>query len=289
MGLLSGLKKLGLENMEEAKVFEDKKKEKKQEVPKQEQTPEEFEKESIVEKSMVCPVCDLRFKFIAVRPGRAKLAGTDSDLRPRYEKFDPMKYDAIACINCGYAGLSRYFPHVSDRQMREIKEQISQTFRGYDYHEGIYTYDDAILRYKLALVTAMVKQSKYSERAYTALKLAWMLRGKREELSKVEGTTRDEMMELYKDEMEALGLAYEGFTTALSKESAPIANMDENTLIYLLAELARRLRKFNDASRLCGMVLTNKSCPPRLKDKALDLKEAILSDKKKYSEAQGDA
>ena len=30
MGLLSGLKKLGLENMEEAKVFEDKKKEKKQ-------------------------------------------------------------------------------------------------------------------------------------------------------------------------------------------------------------------------------------------------------------------
>ena len=106
--------------------------------------------------------------------------------------------------------------------------------------------------------------------------------------SKKEGTTREEMTELYRDELEALGLAYEGFTTALAKESVPIANMDENTLLYLLAELARRLRKFTDASRLCGMLLTHKNVPPRLKDRALDLKEMILNDKKKYKEAMGD-
>ena len=286
MGLLSGLGSFGLKEMEEVKIIEDKKQEKKADEPVVEKTPEELELEAIFDRTITCPVCDLQFKIKTMRPGKAKLEGTDTDLRPRYEKMDPIKYDAIACNNCGYAGLTKYFTHLASRQMHDIKEKISPTFKGYDFHEGIYTYDDAIFRYKLALVNSVVKKAKNSERAYTALKLAWVLRGKREQLGD-DVTKQKEAESLMQDELEALGVAYDGFTIALSKESPPIANMDENTVMYLLAELARRLKKYEEASRLCGMVLTNKNTQPRLKERAYDLKVMIIDEIKKAKGAEG--
>ncbi len=288
MGLLSGLGNLGLGDMEEVTIIEDKKQEKKKDEPVVEKTPEQLELEAIFERTVTCPVCDQQFKIKTMRPGKAKLEGTDTDLRPRYEKMDPIKYDAIACNLCGYAALTKYFPRLASRQLHDIKEQIQPHFKGYDTHDGIYTYDDAIMRYKLALVTTVVKKAKNSERAYTALKLAWVLRGKRE-------TFKDNVMKqkeaeaLLKDELEALQVAFDGFNIALSKESPPIANMDENTVMYLIAELARRLKKYDEASRLCGMVLTNKNTQPRLKERAYDLKEMIQAEMKKAKEEQGDA
>ncbi len=284
MGLLSGLSGLGLGKMEEVNIIEDKKNEKKSDEPVVEKTPEQLEKEAVFERVLTCPVCDLEFKTQSIRPGKAKLAGSDSDLRPRYEKIDPIKYDAIACNNCGYAGLTKYFPSLSSRQLKAVKEQIVPNFKGFDTHPGIYSYDDAIMRYKLALVTSVVKQAKNSERAYTALKLAWVLRGKREGLEQKNGSPR-EIDTLKSDELEALQVAYDGFTIALSKETAPIANMDENTVMYLLAELAHRLKKYDEASRLCGLVLTNKSTQPRLKERAYDLKEILKEEIKRAKEA----
>ncbi len=286
MGLLSGLKNLGLGTMEEVNIIEDKKAAHKSETPVPEKTPEELEQEAVFERVITCPVCDLEFKTKSIRPGKAKLSGSDTDLRPRYEKIDPIKYDAIACSNCGYAGLTKYFPSLSSRQLKAVKEQIAANFKGFDTHPGIYTYDDAIMRYKLALVTTVVKQAKNSERAYTALKLAWVLRGKREQLEK-EGKGGDAIEELKKDETEALTVAYDGFTIALSKETAPLANMDENTVMYLLAELAHRLKKYEDAYKLCGMVLVSKSTQSRLKERAYDLKEALKEEIKQEQKTAG--
>ena len=165
-----------------------------------------------------------------------------------------------------------------------------------------------------------MKKAKNSERAYTALKLAWILRGKREMLTKeltqgnapqpaapapqADGTPaapkpakqplteaqkkeyKEMIIRLKADEDEALGVAYDGFTISLSKESAPIANMDENTVVFLLAELAHRLKKYDEASRLCGIVLTNKDTQPRLKERAFDLKEAIQNEVKQLKEKE---
>ena len=118
MGLLSGLKDLGLGDLENATIIEDKKQEKKSNEPVVEKTPEELEAEAVFDRTVTCPVCDMQFKSKVMRPGKAKLEGTDTDLRPRYEKMDPLKYDAIACPNCGYGGLTKYFPHLSSRQLR---------------------------------------------------------------------------------------------------------------------------------------------------------------------------
>ena len=133
MGILSGLSKFGLGGLSEKKIIEDKKQEKVVREPEPEKTPEEIEKEIVFEKKIKCPVCDLLFPVLKFRPGKVKLIGTDTDLRPKYENADPLKYDAMVCTNCGYAGLSRYFDKVTTKQVREIKEQIYKNFKGIDH------------------------------------------------------------------------------------------------------------------------------------------------------------
>ena len=161
---------------------------------------------------------------------------------------------------------------------KDISEQIGAKFNGMESAVGkdIFTYDDAITRYQLALITTMVKKAKSSERAYTCLKYAWVLRGKRQYLAaRPEGIKPEENRSLYMDERECLKNAYEGFLKAISSEAFPMAGMDENTLQYLLADLARRLGKNEDALRLLSMVITSRSASSRMKDEALKLKDMI--------------
>ena len=132
MGLLSDLKALGLGQFEDAKIIEDPAKKKAEEVVVV-KTPEELEKEAVFVRNIKCPVCDNDVSLLAMRPGKAKLEGTDSDLRPKYEKMDPIKYDAIACNSCGFAALTKYFGHLASRQVRDIKEQISPSFKGFEF------------------------------------------------------------------------------------------------------------------------------------------------------------
>lgn len=282
MGIFSGLSKFGLGGLSDKKIIEDKPPEKAVREPVPEKTPEEVEKDSVFEKKMKCPVCDLMFPMLKFRPGKVKLMGSDTDLRPKYEKADPLKYDAIVCTNCGYAGLSRYFEKVTGKQIKEIKEQIYSNFKGIHHPEDMYTYDDAIARYELALASSVVKNAKNSERAYTALKYAWVIRGKRESIG-ADKSRVDEIKELYLAELDGLQVAYEGFTLALAKETTPICGMDGDTVMYILADLARRLKKYDEAARLVGTLIVRQGLNPRLKDKVVDLKAMIVEEKKKLN------
>ena len=134
-----------------------------------------------------------------------------------------------------------------------------------------------MIRYTLARVCAMVKKAKNSELGYICLKTSWIYRGMRESLPEEK---KDEADALYADELECVENAYETFNKALSNEPLPIAGMDENTLKYLLAELARKLKKYDDAARLIGSVITSHSAGDRLKDQARTLKDQIKEEMK---------
>jgi hypothetical protein len=141
-----------------------------------------------------------------------------------------------------------------------------------------YSYDDAIIRHKLALVCSVVKRAKNSERAYTSLKLAWILRAKRQTLNFKDENQKEEIKSLYLDELECIKNAYEGFNIAMSSEEYPIAGMDEMTMKYLMSDLARKLKKFDVALKFTGDIITSKGAANRIKDKALQQKELIKHD-----------
>ena len=281
MGIFSTIGNLGLGDFDESKILDnDSGSAARRGAAEQKETksPEELEKEALFDKTYECPICNLTFKTKCVRAGKVRLESKDTDLRPIYNHIDPIKYDVITCEKCGYSALGRYFGKLMNRQIRDISEQIGSKFNGIEpaIQKDIFTYDDAITRYQLALITAMVKKAKNSERAYTCLKYAWVLRGKRQYLAaRPEGITLEENRSLYMDERECLKNAYEGFLKAISSETFPIAGMDENTLNYLLADLARRLGKNEDALRLLSMVITSRSASSRMKDEALRLKDMI--------------
>ena len=266
-GLLSGLESFGLGGLEGMSLFEDEKKaEEKKEVHVVTET------DFLLEKSEKCPLCDTAFKNLAVKGGKAKLLGTDMDFRPKYDGIDVVKYDVIMCPVCGYTALSRYFPHLLQSQGKKIREKISPTFKGQVKLPEKYNYDEAIDRYKMALVNAIVKEAKASEKAYICLKSSWLMSSKAEEI----GEGHADYAKTKAMEAEYIKNAYEGFISAVSTESFPMCGMDEQTVNYLIGVLAFKTSHFDVASKMIANILQSNGASPRIKDKARDLKEEVL-------------
>lgn len=269
--LLAGLEGFGLDGLSDMEVYEDvegKEKKAKEAEEKKEKTEDDF----LFEKSHTCPVCEKEFKISAVRTGKAKLIGTDSDLRPRYQGVDPLKYDALVCPHCGYAALTRFFTTISAAQAKLVTEQISRKFHAEIKLDGVFSYDDAILYHRLCLASAVVKRSRISERAYICLKTAWLIRTKKEAAPDAEKEA------LNAQENEFLKTAYEGFMEAMSKENYPICGMDEMTLYCMLGDIGRRIGRYEEAGRMISKVIVSRSAPDRMKNKARDIKELIVND-----------
>lgn len=282
--LFSGLESLGLGNLSDMKLFEHKEKEKADEKKGGAQPAEVRESDLLFDKSYICKVCDKEFKSKMVRTGKVKLIGSDNDLRPRYQHVDSLKYDAIVCPYCGYAALNRFYNYMTDTQAKLIKINISANFKGLKEGEDVLTYDEAITRHKLALVNAVVKHAKASEKAYTCLKLAWLYRGKAETLPEDTPNAEAVKKELAAREKEYIVNAYEGFMEAFSKEPFPMCGMDETTMTYLTADLARQSGKYDEALRMIARVITARDANERIKSKARDMKDLIKEESGKSEE-----
>ena len=240
MGIFSGLKNLGLGNMEEVDLFEEAKQEESKKKDPVAAPPKPQEKDLIYDRSFVCPVCDSHFTAKIMKSNKARLLGTDQDLRARYEGIDAVKYDVVMCPVCGYAALIRFFTNVTSTQAKLIREKISQTVKLTAYNDEIYSYEQAMERYKMALVNAVVKRSKPSEKAYICLKSAWLLRGYGESLREKEDYDEKLVAALANQENEFLENAYKGFSEARQSEMFPICGMNTVTVDYLVAVLAVR-------------------------------------------------
>lgn len=286
-GLLSGLAKFGLSDLENAKIFEEDKAEK-QIASDSAQAQEAVlrEQDFLFDKTYDCPICSKKITAKTVRTAKLKLQSTDWDLRAIYEGVDIHKYDAVVCLNCGYSVLSKYFGPLLSSQIKQVKENICAKIKLPKTDGEFYSYEEALERYKLALVCTIVKRGKSSEKAYICLKSAWVLRGYRTELEKGEATkeTKDKIEDLRKQEEEYLQNALEGLVNAKMTESFPICGLDQNTLEFLLAELYFHFRDYTMASKIVSTLLITAGVNKRIKEKARELKEEIIRAMKQEKE-----
>lgn len=273
-GLLSGLEQFGLGNLEKLDLYESETEKAKQEKAA---VAEPVEQDFLFEKSYTCSICDKEFKAKTVKIGKAKLVGTDLDLRPKYENVDMLKYDIISCPHCGYTALSRYFKFITAPQAKRIQEVISKSFKAQPDTKEIYTYEEAVERYKLTLANAIVKQAKPSEKAYICLKAAWLIRGQAENLDAKAPDYAKKKQECLAAENDFLKNALEGFLAARQTEGYPMCGMDEATVDYLIAVTAMRFEQFDMASKLVAGILVSTTANPRMKDKARELKELLMT------------
>ena len=281
MGILSGLGNFGLSGLESAEIFGEEKKKEEEKAKAVAVAPEITEAELIFDKGYKCPVCDKDFKNKTVKIGKVKLKGTDSDLRPKYEVVDTIKYDVVICPYCGYSALSRFFQYITGPQAKLIKQHISATFTNKPDAGDITTYDEAIEKYKLALANAIVKRGKSSERAYICLKMAWTVRGKKESLDKNDPDYDAKYKQCKEEEDELLQNALDGFLAARQSEAFPMCGMDESTVDYLIAVESIHFGQTDVAAKLIAGILSSPVANKRMKDKARDLKEVIVAQLKK--------
>ena len=268
MSLFSGLKEFGFDEDLDMDLYDEELLKMKKKVRKKSS---KRDTDYLLKKSIVCPCCGIDFDALVVRPGKITLKGHDEDLRPLYEELDPLKYDVLLCPICGYASSAKNFDATNQVQRQKISNYITPWFTGADFDGYAYSYDIAILRYRMALLCDIISDSKNSQRAYTCLKLAWVIRGKLE--NEYDYLNLSERKHLEADELEFLKCAYEGFDIAYDTEQFPVCGMDEITVMYLLAVLAYRLQDYDNAVRFIYLILGNNNASQKVKDKILELKD----------------
>ena len=289
--LLGGLEKYGLDEETLQKAFDETSKQiKTKNAVKETKSVALAEEDFLLLKSAVCPICDNVFSTMAVKSGRARRMQPDFDLRPRFEAIDVNKYDVTSCRKCGYTALNKDFSHLTAGQMKLISEGVRKNYKIVDegFSDKAPGYDTSIERYKLALYNSMVKRAKVSEKSYICLKIAWLYRGKIEQLireSDLEPAKLAHIVEFCKkEELKFYGNAYTGLIEARSTESFPICGMDTNTYEMLLAAMAFNLDKLDDASRFVSTLLVSRTVNSGTKNRAIDLKEMILERRKELGQ-----
>ncbi|WP_069999691.1 DUF2225 domain-containing protein [Cellulosilyticum sp. I15G10I2] len=261
------LKALGFDNLGNAEVFAtDQKKKSAEHSHKNAVTSLE---DILYDKTYVCPICDKVFTSKAIRSGKNKLMSIDTDLKPQYDHVNPIIYECIVCLRCGYAALGKAFGPIPPRQISWVKEQVCSKYKGQDYPD-IMTHDHAIERYKLALLNAMVKKAKDGEKAYLCLKIAWLYR------------------DLKNQQQEEVFLKYAltGFLNAYNNERFPIFELDELTTAYIISDLYRRFKEYDKALQWVGCVILERNASLKLKTRALHLKSLIREEKSAQVENQ---
>nr|WP_302597197.1 DUF2225 domain-containing protein [uncultured Cellulosilyticum sp.] len=261
------LKPFGFGNLEKLEIFTShQEKEKKNEGKHVNKCTVE---EILYDKSYVCPVCNNQFKAKTIRSGKNRLMTVDLDLRPVYDIVNPLIYEPIVCEKCGYSALAKNFNTLSTMQMRWIKEQICANYKAHHF-STILTPQEAIYKYKLVLLNAVVKKAKDGEKAYICLKTAWLYRDLGDE----------------ENEKIFLNHALTGFLNAYNKERFPIFELGELTVAYIIAELYRRFKEYDKALQWISCVILDRGVTLRLKTKALHLKSVIREERDKAKEKQ---
>lgn len=258
--IFSGLESLGFNDTQELKLFKEKE-------AKTFTTPtkEPSITSLLFDKEVNCPVCKQNFKVKAVKVNAPRIHSKDTDFFIKYSVISPYLYDIWLCPSCGYCAMKADFTKIKSYQIPLVIQGITPKWRGKNYPE-IYDENIAIERYKLALLNAVIMESKDSTKSMICLKIAWMYRI-------LKDSTNESIF---------LERALEGFNRAYQTEDFPMYGMHRFSLIYLLGELCRRLNKDDEAMKWFSKVITTPSTPTKIKDMARDMRE-LIKEKEKQS------
>lgn len=258
MSILSGLESLGLGGLENVNIYGADKEKKDGENPEGKNEKAVINEEDyLLQKTFECPVCDAEFKQPIIRHNKIRNYGHDLDLRPRNEGVDTLKYDVVVCNKCGYASLTKFHGPMPRPHRNLLRENIMPRFKPMQMGSSVITYEEAVMRYKLALMNAVVRQAKDSEKAYIALKLSWIYRGMRETLPEDTENYEDTIEMLMMQERENQKIALEGFSKAMTMETPPYAGLNDDTLDYLLAVLNMEAGEYAKAKRILSGILSS--------------------------------
>lgn len=195
------------------------------------------------EKKQECINCKKTFNSLKVRSKAIKVDHTESDFQPVYtDDVNAYYYNVFVCEHCGFSfteDFTKYFPPGTQQ---EVQEKITNHWVHHGFGD-IRTVFQAIQAYKLALLSGTIKKEKYITMAGIALRLAWLYRS-----LKNEG-----------QEQRFLKLARDHYMDSFSTDDYSGTQMSMVRVLYMVAELSRRIGDTENATRYFSKVIEKQS------------------------------
>jgi uncharacterized protein (DUF2225 family) len=192
---------------------------------------------------ITCPVCQSKIEITKIRSSSLRMIKRDEDFCTYYEPINPVLYNVIVCSECGYSAMDDKFEGISDKDIKVIKENVMPRWTKRDFF-GERDINKAIEAYKLALLNLQMRKAKNSELAKVCLRVAWLYR-----------FLNDKKEEVF------LKYALDSYNEAFKTENLPSEGLDEQTCIYMIGELSRRLGMNQEALKWFYMVISNDKRP----------------------------
>lgn len=204
------------------------------------------------EVNCTCLYCDHRFTSTKVKTSKAKVTKRDSDFCIHYDGPNPLFYDILICPGCGFAFYNSY-RKLRDFQREKLEEAyISKVTVPEMTKER--TIEEAIHAFKLALLTADIIRERKFITANLALKLAWLYRIEKDK----------------EQELRFLKQALNDYIYMMANENIEQEGVNEDRLLYLMADLNSRLDNYTEARKLFSQLITGKKVSLRYKSMAID-------------------
>lgn len=194
--------------------------------------------EPLFQVKVQCPNCETGYKTSRVRPSFKKSYKTDTDFCIHYKEYNPDYYVVRLCPACGFACTENSTEQLNSSQKKAFKEKVGDRWVYKDYG-GERSWEDAVYSYKLALFCSQTVKEKKRVTAGLLHHISWLYR------------ERDQV----EQEQRFMQYALEEYTGVFETE----ANENNNArLMYLLGELNRRLKHYNEAVKWFARVINDK-------------------------------
>lgn len=195
------------------------------------------------DKEISCDVCESKYTSKKIRSRYIRAEKVHSDFFTEYlGEVNPYLYEVFVCPTCGYAfseNFSNYFPPGAKE---EIYEKITSSWKTRNFG-GMRTIQEAIQTYKLAFLSATIKQEKNIVIAGLCIRIAWLYR----------------MLKDEEQEARFLRLSLTYYNKAYEASDHIGTKMTDMRLLYLIGELHRRVGNEDEAIQYFSRVIGHKN------------------------------
>lgn len=192
------------------------------------------------EKKIECLNCKKSFPTLKVRSKNVKVEKSTSDFQPIYVEgqVNALYYNVYVCEHCGFSFTDDFTKYFAPGVKEELYEQITSKWVHHAF-SGERTVFMAIHAYKLAYLCASIKKEKNILIAGLLLRLAWLYRSLNNE----------------GQEKRFLKMARDAYMESYSTEDYANTQMSGVRVIYMIAELSRRIGDYGEATRFFSRVI----------------------------------
>ncbi|OEH86643.1 hypothetical protein BHU72_10350 [Desulfuribacillus stibiiarsenatis] len=190
--------------------------------------------------SFTCPNCTYNFMSSKVRTSFIKTQKTDTDFCIHYAGVNPDFYLVRVCPCCGFSFTDNFKARFTPVVQQRIENLITKKWNHKDYR-GERSLQDALTVYKIALLCAQLLDESDVVIGGLCFKIACFYR----------------FQEDTEQELRFLQNALDCYMEFFQNESN--VQVDEAKMIYLMAELQRRLGDYRGAIKWFDRVIKDKS------------------------------